>query len=460
MLASMDEARTLLMGAKAKGIDPSLEPVDALLDELGRPDEDFESIQIVGTNGKTSTARYLAAILNGHGLRTGLFVSPCLVDYTDQIEADGRCVDEDSFAQAVLDVVAAGARVNEARAKRCEGELPFTEFDLLTVATLLLFSRLGVQAAVLEAGMGGAWDATSAARSVCVVGATGVGLDHTRILGSTIEQISEQKAAVIGRGRRCVLGPGIMADESAKRVFFTRCAEQGVRPVCVAPDEGMSALCEADAAVYRVLERQTRLDEPLRLSVHTQLGDYDGLRALKPCYQAPNIACAVVLAEQFLGRRLDEGALFEAVMGCPTPGRFEVVRAKPLVLLDACHNPQSVRAFLGALDDIEPQVSQRPTLLCAIFADKDVEKMVGMLARAFPRVVVTRTESERAMEPQALGAMFAAHGLEPAQVCDSVNEALDALFGEPMVACGSITTAGEVFALAKAPDGRGNYVRA
>ena len=458
--ATLDEARALLVGAKAKGIDPSLEPVDALLDELGRPDEDYESIQIVGTNGKTSTARYLAAILNGHGVRTGLFVSPCLVDYTDQIEAGGRCVAADSFAQAVLDVVEAGSQVNRARAARGEGELAFTEFDLITVAALLLFSRLGVRVAVLEAGMGGAWDATSAASSVRFVGATGVGLDHTRMLGKTIGQISEQKAAVIRRGRRCVLGPGIVANESARAVFLARCAEQGVRPVCVAPEEGAGESREENAVTYRILERQARLDAPMRLGVRTQLGDYDDLRALKPSYQAPNIACALALAEQCLGRRLDEQALGDAVMGCPTPGRFELIRTKPLMLVDACHNPQSVQAFLGALDDIEPRVDLRPTLLCAIFADKDVEGMVGMLAKAFPRVVVARTESERAMDSHALGAAFAARGLKPAHVCESVREALDALVGEPVVACGSITTAGEVFAIAETQDGGGKNVRA
>lgn len=446
MAVTMDEARAMLLGAKAKGIDPSLEPVDALLDELGRPDEDYESIQVVGTNGKTSTARYLAAIVYGQGLRTGLFVSPCLVDYIDQIQIDGQNVEEGLFSQAVADVVHAGERVNCARVDRNENELPFTEFDLLTVATLLLFSRAGVQVAVLEAGMGGAWDATSAARSVCVVGATGVGLDHTRMLGTSIEQISKQKAAVIKRGRRCVLGPGIVGSEPAHKTFNARCAEQGVSPVCVMPEADKSALCEANVATYRIVEVPKRLGAPLRLCVRTQLACYDNLGASKPCYQAPNIACAVALAEQYLGRRLDERALLEAVASCPTPGRFELIREEPLLLVDACHNPQSVKAFLGALDDIEPQVNRRPTLLCAIFADKDVEGMVKMLARAFTRVVVTRTDSERAMDPHALGALFAAHGLKPTNVCGSVREALDALGNEPVVACGSITTAGEVFA--------------
>ena len=444
MQVSMQEARKILTEAQAKGIDPSLEPVRAMLNELGSPDERYDAIQVVGTNGKTSTARYVASILRGEGLRVGLFLSPCLVDYTDQIEVDGQVVGEREFAQAVMDVAEAGAAVNRARVRRGEKPLPNTEFDLLAVAALLIFARQEVDVAVLEAGMGGKWDATSAARSICEVGVTGIGLDHTRFLGDTLAQIAEQKAAVIKRGRCCVLGPGVFEDESVGDVFLSRCHDQQVEPVKVVPHASRGKLCDWDGlASFDVVAAPRRLGDPLCLCVQTKRARYQQISAPKPTYQAPNIACAVVMAEEYVGRPLKEDALADSVYGCRTPGRFDVVREDPLVLLDACHNPQSVAAFLSALDAIEPCVQRRPTLLCAIFADKDVDKMVRLLSKAFLRVVVTKTSSPRAMDSHELASVFARYGQEPVGVYECVGEAVQFLAGEPFVACGSITTAGE-----------------
>ena len=171
---------------------------------------------------------------------------------------------------------------------------------------------------------------------------------------------------------------------------------------------------------------------------------YDGISALKPGYQAANIACAVELAEQFLGRPLDDEALFDSVVRCPTPGRFDVVRPDPVALIDACHNPQSVQTFLTAVQGVAPDVASRPALLCAVLADKDVEGIVRLLAPEFPQVYVTQTASPRALAANELGKLFSAAGKEPVRVFPSVGEAVAALADEPFVACGSITTAGEV----------------
>ena len=461
MQVSMQKARAILVEAQTRGIDPSLEPVQAMLNELGSPDRRYEAVQIVGTNGKTSTARFVASILRGEGLLVGLFLSPCLTDYTDQVEVNGRPVDEHEFAQAIMDAAKAGESVNRVRAQRGEPPLPNTEFDLLTVAVLLLFARKGIDVAILEAGMGGMWDATSATRSICEVGATGVGLDHTRVLGGTCAEIAEQKAAVIKRGRRCVLGPGIFEDESVRNVFLSRCRDQQVAPVRVMPRNASDDPYDReDVASYDVVSTPRRLGDPLRLSVKTRRACYADISASKPLYQAQNIACAIALAEEYVERRLNEEALVRSVRDCRTPGRFDVVRDDPLVLLDACHNPQSVSAFLDALDAIEPCVQRRPTLLCAIFADKDVGEMVRLLSDAFPRVVVTKTSSPRAMDPHELAAVFSRCGQEPIGVYQSVDEAVEHLAGESFVACGSITTAGEALQAIRNMGQGGQDVRA
>ena len=309
---------------------------------------------------------------------------------------------------------------------------------------------------MLEVGLGGRWDATTATHPV-VTCVTGIGLDHMRILGDTLEAIAGEKAAVIKRGQRCVLGAGTATPASVEDVFLARCADQGVRPVLLRPESPEDAPGELEAgemrehpelprASYRVTRRPERIGGGLVLDVTTPRTTYLDLCAAKPVYQAANIACAVVVAETYLDRELDQYHLSDHVSECPTPGRFNVVEGSPMHLIDAAHNPQSVRAFLDSLEEMEPEVADRPQLLCAVLADKDVDGIVALLAPAFPRVCVTATSSPRALAPDELARAFRAHGVEPAAVYPDVASACDALSHEPYVAVGSITLAGEVAA--------------
>ena len=179
----------------------------------------------------------------------------------------------------------------------------------------------------------------------------------------------------------------------------------------------------------------------------TPRATYEELACLKPAYQAANVACAVAIAEGYLGRALDADALFTSVVQCPTPGRFQLLRPEPPVLIDACHNPQSVAAFLTAVDAVAPVREERPTLLAAVLADKDVAGIVALLARAFPRVAVTQTASPRALPAAELAALFADAGAEVTGTYPTVEAATSALCGESYVGCGSITLAGELAAL-------------
>ena len=220
---SYAEALQTLRAACKFGIQPMLETVVDMLAELGDPDLSFRSLQIAGTNGKTSTSRYVAAILRGQGLRVALYTSPELVSLTERMEVDGVPVSEGAFARSVAAAAEAGRRVNVRR--RASGERPYdvTQFDILTVAACVAFAQADVDVAVLECGMGGRWDATSAVKSIEAVAVTGVGLDHTRILGDTLEAIAGEKAAIIRCGQSCVFGVGTATPDSVEDVFLDRC---------------------------------------------------------------------------------------------------------------------------------------------------------------------------------------------------------------------------------------------
>lgn len=232
-LLSFDEAVGLAAdtGRISGDAGPLLETVVDMLDELGRPDEYFDCIQVAGTNGKTSTTRFSAAILRGEGLKTALYTSPQLVRYPERMEVDGCVVSDEAFARGVSAAVEAGHRVNARRVAAGERAYTITPFDLLTAAALVVFAEARVDVAVLEVGMGGRWDATSATDPVAVA-ITGIGLDHTRILGDTLEAIAGEKAAVIKPGRLVVLGEGTH-EPSVQRVMDTRCRECGVVPLVV-----------------------------------------------------------------------------------------------------------------------------------------------------------------------------------------------------------------------------------
>lgn len=453
-----DEALEQLHSALRFGICPMLETVEDMLAELGDPDLRYDCVQIAGTNGKTSTSRFTAAILAGEGLSVALYTSPELVSYTERMEVGGAPVSEAAFAHGIAAAAEAGRRVNTRRAAAGERPYDVTEFDTLTVAAAVVFAEAGVDVAVMECGMGGRWDATSAMKSIRTVAVTGIGLDHTRILGDTLEAIAGEKAAIIKPGRACVLGVGCATPTSVEDVFLEQCRAAGVTPTLVRALDRADVAGEMHPGIARehaglpqasfgVTKRPHRLGAPLELSVNTPRSLYAELACLKPGYQAANVACAVALVEAHLGRALAQDALFESLVTCPTPGRFQLLRPEPPVLIDACHNPQSVEAFLAAVAAVEPDVALRPQLLCAVLADKDVAGIVRLLAPAFPSVCVTQTASPRALAAHELAGLFREAGAMVTAEYPDVACATSALCGESYVACGSITLAGEVAGL-------------
>jgi len=383
----MDKAMGIINSALKFGINPSLVPIQRMCELLGSPEQRYTCIQVGGTNGKSSTSRYLAAILRSYGFSTGLYLSPELVFITDRIEIKGVPVSDEDFAQAVI-------RVYEtAEADGTE----LTEFEITTAAALLLFAEHEVEYAVLEVGLGGRWDATTVVDPVLAV-FTGVDLDHTAILGDTIAEIAAEKAAIVKMGTKVVAAP---TDPAATQVFKARAAEFEVPFIEVPPAETQEV----------------------------------------NSYQAQNKLTAMTAARELIGAdAFDEGKAQEAMDTTVVPGRLETLHTDPLVIIDAAHNPASAAMLARTLTLPEA------ILLLAILADKDATGIIEALVPLFPEIVVTQTSSPRAIPAHELAAQVESITGKAPQVFEHPEDALQVLLKQdlPVVATGSITLAGEV----------------
>ncbi len=443
-----DEALAALRRALVFGTNPTLEGEIALCEELGRPQDAYATIQVTGTNGKTSTSRITAALLRAEGLRVGLYTSPELERYPERMEVDGEVVSDDDFALAVSTAIEAGERLRGVGSTGTEAG--FTEFELLTAAALWLFRARGVDVAVLEVGLGGRWDATSVVNPrVAVI--TGVGLDHTHILGDTIEQIAAEKAAIIKPGAVAVLGPGAAP---ADAVFLAQAARVGA-PVRVVREEGEATpVAEGDTVRYRVASRPAAPGDGVTVDVSGAQGRYGGLALRGPAYQAANVAAAAVAAEAAIGRALTPARARGALARLAIPGRFELLRAAPPLLVDAAHNPQAASVLADAVRAAFPDPATRPVVLLGVLGDKDAEGIAAALAPVAAGIAVTQSGSPRALPATALaGVVRRVTGAGPLGEYETVRDALADLAAGPLLVTGSITTAGEARGLLRSEHG-------
>ncbi|MGV8083096.1 MAG: bifunctional folylpolyglutamate synthase/dihydrofolate synthase [Coriobacteriia bacterium] len=458
---SYADAMAALKRALVFGVNPSLEGVTDLVEELGRPQDRFRSVQITGTNGKTSTARITAALLRAEGYHVGLYTSPQLERYPERMEIDGAVVSDADFALAIEAAVRAADRLRgESSIGTPSG---FTEFELLTAGALWLFAERGVDFVVLEVGMGGRWDATSVvAPAVAVI--TGVGLDHTAILGGTVEEIAADKAAIIKPGSAAVLGPGTVGLEP---IFLARAAEVGARGVYAVREDGSgrppasAAPADTDtetelpnaakpsgatrSVTFEVTRRPSRPGGSIEVRVRGLFAEYPALTLPGPSYQAPNIATGVAAVEAALGRALSLAPARTALAALRIPGRFELVRSDPPVIIDGSHNPQAAEVLAGAVR--EAFAAEKPRLLLGILADKDAEGIVRALAPVADGIFVTQSASSRALAAEKLAEIVErVTGAPPTGTYDTVADALSALSAmerRAVLVTGSITIAGE-----------------
>jgi dihydrofolate synthase/folylpolyglutamate synthase len=423
------EATAALARAMQFGIHPSLDGIRELTAALGDPQDSFRTLQVTGTNGKTSVVRMAKALLCAHAEEAAAYTSPHLESYTERLEFCEGAVSEAGLARAVGRSLEAAGDVAD-----------HTEFELLTAAALWAMAERDIDWACLEVGMGGRWDATSvAAPAVAVV--TGIALDHTDRLGGTRREIAQDKAHVIREGSVAVLGPGCGGVDD---VFTARADELGVPVVRVGHrDSGADVW-------FRVNERPDRPGGVTSLTVSGAEGVRLDLDIRAPSYQAPNAAVAVAATEVALAGALDPDVA-GAIEAVRFPGRFELVADDPPVVLDGAHNPQAAQALAGAIE--EAFRKRPPVVVLGVMADKDADGIAAALAGHASRLFCTRAESARALDPDDLALAVRMHADVPVEAQPNVSAALASALdaaaaeGAGVVVTGSLYVAGEARAV-------------
>jgi dihydrofolate synthase/folylpolyglutamate synthase len=405
------------------------------MDVLGSPQRSFPSIHITGTNGKTSTARMADSLLRAFGIRTGRYTSPHLHSVTERISLDGAPISAERLASTYDEIAPFIEIVDGRHAHR------MTFFEVLTALAFAAFADAPVDVGVVEVGIGGAWDATNVIDAPVAV-VTPIALDHERFLGDSVESIAAEKAGIIHPGARLVLAAQPL---EAAEVLLHRAVEVGAEVA----REGLE---------FGVVERSIAVGGQL-LTLRGLGGDYDQvLLPLHGVHQAHNAACALAAVEAFLGagpdRPLDLAAVREGFAAAESPGRLEVVRRGPTVLLDAAHNPAGAAALAVALG--ESFTFERLVGVVGVMADKDARGMLEELAGVLDVVVVTQSSSPRAMPVEeladlAVGVFGGDQVVVRRQLPDAIEAAVElAETGDlagGVVVTGSIVTIGEARAL-------------
>ncbi len=436
LTARLTEVEAQIMGrAPEHDLVPTLDRVAAVMELLGDPQRSFRVIHLTGTNGKTSTTRMIEALCREHGLRTGRFTSPHLHSMRERIAVDGVPVSAEVLVDTwdevapIIDLVDARSAV--------DGGPRMTFFEVLVVIAYAVFADAPVDVAIVEVGMGGRWDATNVADGdVAVV--TPIDIDHTHFLGSTVEEIATEKAGIVKSGAVLVTAA---QDAAVAEILTERVEQVGARRYAADEDFG-------------VVSREVALGGQL-LEIRGLAGDYDEIfLPLHGEHQAANAALALVAVEAFLGggeRRLAPDVVRAGFAAVTSPGRLEVVRRSPTILVDAAHNPHGAAALRDALADAFSFA--RLVGLVAIFADKDPGAMLELLEPALDHVVVTRNSSPRSMNVARLGEIAAAiFGPDRVSVVPALPDAIEEAvtlaeaegLGGGVVATGSVVTAADV----------------
>lgn len=415
-------------------MEPSLERISALVDALGDPQRGYPVVHLTGTNGKTSTARMVDAILSEIGLRTGRYTSPHLQRATERINIDNRPITPERYVEVYRDVLPFVELVD---AKH--GAL--SKFEVLTAMAFAAFSDAPVEAGIVEVGLGGRWDATNVADGTVAV-ITPIGLDHAEYLGNDVLGIAREKAGIIKPGAVAVLAA---QDKAVAAVLLERCVE-------------VDAQVAREGAEFGVKEREIAVGGQ-RLVLQGLSGTIDDIfLPLHGEHQASNAAIALAAAEALVGagprQAIDPEAIRAAFARVQSPGRLERLAAGPgvpTVLADAAHNPHGARALAAAL-----LTEFRFTRLVGVIAamrDKDVRGILAELEPVLQEVVVTANSSPRSMDPDELGAIAseifgaARVSVEP-QLARAIEQASEIAeeageSGVGVVITGSVVTAGE-----------------
>ncbi|MBT3153442.1 bifunctional folylpolyglutamate synthase/dihydrofolate synthase [Streptomyces sp. CHD11] len=416
-------------------LEPSVSRISALMDVLGEPQRSYPSIHITGTNGKTSTARMIEALLGAFELRTGRYTSPHVQSVTERISLDGAPVTAERFIETYQDIKPYVEMVDS------QQEYRLSFFEVLTGMAYAAFADAPVDVAVVEVGMGGSWDATNVIDgSVAVV--TPIDLDHTDRLGDTPAEIAVEKAGVIKRDATVIMA---QQPVDAAQVLLKKAVE-------------VDATVAREGLEFGVVARQIAVGGQM-VTMRGLGGEYPEVYLpLHGAHQAHNAAVALAAVEAFFGvgsqhaRPLDIDTVRKAFAAVASPGRLEVVRRSPTVVLDAAHNPAGARAAAAAIG--EAFEFTRLIGVVGASGDKNVRGLLEAFEPVFAEVVVTQNASHRAMDADELAAIAVeVFGEDRVQVEPRLPDALEAAItlaeeegefaGGGVLVTGSVITVGE-----------------
>ena len=417
---------------------PDVAPMLALLSELGEPHRGRPTVHIAGSKGKGSTGAMIEGVLVAAGMRTGYYISPHLHRYNERIRVAGQAIDSDGFAAAMTLVREAIDAVGPQFVGR-----QFLAFDALTAASFVAFREAGVDVQIVEVGLGGLLDSTNVFGGSSVVGRrssgegegelaahvvvlTPISLEHTAILGDTIAAIAAQKAGIIVEGAAVVVAP---QRESALDVFRAVGAERGATPIEVAQ------ICQ--------LTRTTATAEGQRFKLKTPRATYDAQLPLAGRHQLDNAATAIVACEALAlacGIELAAAHVTAGLANVVWPGRLEVLRHKPLVIVDGAHNGDSAKRMIAALREYFGL--SHATLLFGTLAGKDIASMAEAVAPIAREVFVTSWPNARAADPRDIASALRPHDV-PVSMFGDLGQAYEAALAQAgergaVVAFGSI----------------------
>ena len=383
----------LMLRIPENKIRPRLEPTRRAVELLGDPQRSYRVIHVTGTNGKTSTTRFIERILREHGLRTGRFTSPHLVRLNERMALDGEPVSDEQLISVYSDIEPILEFVDQELAEK--GENPLTFFEALAVLGFAVFADAPVDVLVLEVGMGGAWDSTNVADGDVAV-FTPVGLDHMDRLGNTIEEIAETKSGIIKSGALVVSS----AQEPSVLAVLEKVSGQIAEGFKLEGRDFQVSQFDATATGQSI-------------AISGLAGKYGPYAApVFGSHQAQNLAVAVAAVEAFLGGgdiEIADDILRSAISDVSSPGRLQLIKTEPALLLDGAHNPAGAQILANAL---RAEFSAKPLVgLIAVLADKDVAGLLSNLAGVFQSVVITQSSSPRSM-PAAELELVAAQSLD------------------------------------------------
>ncbi|TCD53941.1 bifunctional folylpolyglutamate synthase/dihydrofolate synthase [Alloscardovia theropitheci] len=439
--------REIMSRAPEHDFDPSLTRMQRVLDYLGHPEQSFRVIHVTGTNGKGSTSRMAEAICRAYGLRTGLYTSPHVESVTERIAIDGQHISDDAFIDTWLQVKDFIDIVDRESQENNEPRMSF--FEVLTTMAIWAFADAPVDVAIVEVGMGGRWDATNVLDGDAVVIGP-VDMDHMQWLGDTVEEIAQEKAGIIKPNSTVIIGAQPHAQVSD--LLVEEAQEVGAQAIV------------RDGVEAEITSRANAVGGQV-VSFTTPQGMYDQIPvAMFGEHQAHNALAALCAAEAVIpvSGQLDTDIIAQALSGVKIPGRIEVIRRSPTIIIDGGHNENAVTALRNALEDnfdFNDLVG-----VVSMMKDKEVETVLGIMEPVLSQIVVTENSwSSRVMpvedlEKIAVSVFGPDRVIRADSMPDAIQAAVDAVdsrdelgigYGHGIIIFGSFVTAGDARILLK-----------